>query len=91
MYLTKSTTTGEDPADGRGLFWTSIRIEGRTWHGREIATVKSHARLVIIGGGISGCSLLYHLTKLGWTDVVLIEKDELTSGSTWLAAGRQAT
>jgi dimethylglycine dehydrogenase len=49
--------------------------------------VKSHARLVIIGGGISGCSLLYHLTKLGWTDVVLIEKDELTSGSTWLAAG----
>ena len=53
----------------------------------EQAYMKSHARLVIIGGGVSGCSLLYHLTKLGWTDVVLIEKDELTSGSTWLAAG----
>ena len=47
----------------------------------------SHARVVIIGGGIAGCSTLYHLTKLGWSDVVLLEKDELTSGSTWHAAG----
>ena len=49
--------------------------------------MKTWARVVVIGGGISGCSLLYHLTKLGWTDVVLVDKDELTSGSTWLAAG----
>jgi len=41
----------------------------------------------VIGGGVVGCSVLYHLTKLGWTDVVLIERSELTSGSTWHAAG----
>jgi len=45
------------------------------------------ARVVVIGGGVAGCSLLYHLTRLGWNDVVLVEKDELTSGSTWHAAG----
>jgi len=50
--------------------------------------MKSHARAVVIGGGIIGCNLIYHLTKLGWSDVVLIEKGELTSGSTWHAAGQ---
>jgi dimethylglycine dehydrogenase len=49
--------------------------------------MKTHARVVVIGGGINGCSVLYHLTKLGWTDIVLVEKNELTSGSTWIAAG----
>ncbi len=49
--------------------------------------MKSHARAVIIGGGIAGCSLLYHLARRGWGDTVLIERDELTSGSTWHAAG----
>ena len=49
--------------------------------------MRSEARVVVIGGGVAGCSLLYHLTKLGWSDVVLLEKDELTSGSTWHAAG----
>ena len=49
--------------------------------------MKSHARVVVIGGGIMGCSVLYHLVKLGWTDVVLVEKNELTAGSTWHAAG----
>ncbi len=49
--------------------------------------MKSHARVVIIGGGAVGCSALYHLGKLGWTDTLLIERDELTSGSTWHAAG----
>ena len=49
--------------------------------------MKTHARVVIIGGGVVGASVLYHLTKLGWTDVVLLEKHELTSGSTWHAAG----
>ena len=45
------------------------------------------ARVVIIGGGVVGCSILYHLAKAGWTDVVLVERDELTSGSSWHAAG----
>jgi len=49
--------------------------------------MKSEAKVVIIGGGVGGCSLLYHLGKLGLTDAVLIEKNELTSGSTWHAAG----
>ena len=48
--------------------------------------MKSHAQAVVIGGGLIGCSILYHLTKLGWKDVVLLERDELTSGSTWHAA-----
>lgn len=48
--------------------------------------MKSHAQAVVIGGGVVGCSILYHLTKLGWRDVVLLERDELTSGSTWHAA-----
>jgi dimethylglycine dehydrogenase len=47
----------------------------------------SHARVVVIGGGIVGCSVLYHLAKLGWTDCILVEKGELTSGSTWHAVG----
>ncbi|MGF1607846.1 MAG: FAD-dependent oxidoreductase [Kiloniellales bacterium] len=49
--------------------------------------MKSHVRVAVIGGGVVGCSVLYHLTKLGWKDVVLIERAELTSGSTWHAAG----
>lgn len=48
--------------------------------------MKSHAQAVVIGGGVIGCSILYHLTKHGWNDVVLLERDELTSGSTWHAA-----
>ena len=45
------------------------------------------ARVVIVGGGVIGCSVAYHLTKLGWTDVVLLERKQLTSGTTWHAAG----
>ncbi len=48
--------------------------------------MRTHAQAVIIGGGVIGCSILYHLTKLGWSDVILLERDELTSGSTWHAA-----
>lgn len=48
--------------------------------------MKTHAQAVVIGGGLVGCSILYHLAKLGWRDVVLLERDELTSGSTWHAA-----
>lgn len=49
--------------------------------------MQAQARVVIIGGGVIGCSVLYHLTKLGWRDVVLLERKELTAGSTWHAAG----
>ncbi len=47
----------------------------------------THAQVVIIGGGIHGCSVAYHLAKAGWTDVVLLERKQLTSGTTWHAAG----
>lgn len=53
--------------------------------------MKSHARVVVIGGGVVGCSALYHLAKMGWTDTLLLEMDELTSGSTWHAAGNIPT
>ena len=49
--------------------------------------MKSQARVVVIGGGVVGCSVLYHLAKAGWTDAMLIERSELTSGSSWHAAG----
>jgi heterotetrameric sarcosine oxidase gamma subunit len=47
----------------------------------------THARAVIIGGGVAGCSVAFHLAKLGWTDIVLLERKQLTSGTTWHAAG----
>ncbi|MBA3910664.1 MAG: FAD-dependent oxidoreductase [Rhodobacter sp.] len=50
-------------------------------------TIPTHARAVVIGGGVSGCSVAYHLAKAGWTDVVLLERRKLTSGTTWHAAG----
>ena len=50
-------------------------------------TVPANARAVIIGGGVIGCSIAYHLGKLGWTDVVLLERKQLTCGTTWHAAG----
>ncbi|CAN5313599.1 FAD-dependent oxidoreductase [soil metagenome] len=49
--------------------------------------MRNEARVVVIGGGVVGCSVLYHLTKAGWKDVMLVERDQLTSGSTWHAAG----
>ncbi|MBU7440327.1 GcvT family protein [Paraburkholderia fungorum] len=49
--------------------------------------IPTHARVVIVGGGIIGCSVAYHLTKLGWTDVVLLEQGQLSCGTTWHAAG----
>src|SRR2546428_8907575 len=60
------------PRHGAGLYWRASM---------------THARVVIIGGGIAGCSVAYHLVKLGWRDVVLLERKQLTSGTTWHAAG----
>ena len=53
--------------------------------------MKSQARVVVIGGGVVGASVLYHLTKAGWSDVVLVERTELTAGSTWHSAGGMHT
>lgn len=50
--------------------------------------MRNQAQVVVIGGGIAGCSALYHLTQEGWTDVMLIERDELTSGTTWHSAAQ---
>ncbi len=57
-----------------------------TW-GPVMTDLPSSARVVIIGGGISGCSVAYHLARLGWRDIVLLERKQLTSGTTWHAAG----
>ncbi|MFM9123200.1 MAG: FAD-dependent oxidoreductase, partial [Actinomycetota bacterium] len=51
------------------------------------SSLPTQARIVIIGGGILGCSIAYHLTKMGETDVVLLEQHSLTDGATWHAAG----
>ena len=53
--------------------------------------MKSSAQAVVIGGGVVGASVLYHLTEAGWTDVVLVERKELTAGSTWHSAGGMHT
>src|SRR2546428_1667393 len=60
------------PRHGAGLYWRASMTQ---------------ARVVIIGGGIAGCSVAYRLVKLGWRDVVLLERKQLTSGTTWHAAG----
>ncbi len=54
-------------------------------------TLPSRARVVVIGGGVIGTSVAYHLAHAGWTDVVLLERDRLTSGTTWHAAGLMVT
>ena len=49
--------------------------------------IPNHSKVVVIGGGVAGCSVAYHLAKFGWKDTVLLERDQLTSGTTWHAAG----
>ncbi len=56
--------------------------------GATKATLPTHTKVAIIGGGVVGCSILFHLTKFGWKDTILLERDELTSGSSWHAAGQ---
>ena len=55
------------------------------------STLPTHARVVVIGGGIIGCSVAYHLAQMGCADVVLLERDRITSGTTWHAAGLMVT
>ena len=55
------------------------------------SNLPQRARVVVIGGGIIGCSVAYHLAHMGWRDVVLLERDKLTSGTTWHAAGLMVT
>jgi len=50
-------------------------------------TLPSSTKVVVIGGGVAGCSVAYHLAKYGWKDTILLERDQLTSGTTWHAAG----
>src|SRR5688500_11728945 len=52
-----------------------------------MSDLPAHARAVIIGGGVGGCSIAYHLTEMGWSDIVVLERSELTSGSTFHSAG----
>jgi len=59
--------------------------------GEGASALPSRAQVVIVGGGVIGCSVAYHLTKLGWTDVVLLERHQLTAGTTWHAAGLVVT
>ncbi|SVE60933.1 uncharacterized protein METZ01_LOCUS513787, partial [marine metagenome] len=63
------------------------RLDNQDSRGKDVK-IKSQAKVVVIGGGVVGVSALYHLAKKGWGEqVVLLEKAELTSGSTWHAAG----
>ncbi len=66
-------------------------LNNRVDQGGFMSNLPSHSKVVIIGGGAVGASCLYHLAKEGWTDCVLIEKNELTAGSTWHAAGNVPT
>ena len=49
--------------------------------------IPDQTKVIVIGGGVAGCSVAYHLAKLGWKDTILLERDQLTSGTTWHAAG----
>jgi dimethylglycine dehydrogenase len=69
------------------VFFTDVSGGGEKQGNGQMAAMKNHARVVVIGGGVVGCSVLFHLAKMGWKDVVLLERSELTSGSSWHAAG----
>ena len=52
-----------------------------------VKEIPNSSKVIVVGGGVIGCSVAYHLTKFGWKDVILLERDQLTSGTTWHAAG----
>ena len=62
-------------------------MKGKTNQVQPDNKLPTSAQVVIIGGGVIGCSTAYHLAKLGWKDVIILEKNELTAGTTWHAAG----
>src|SRR5206468_1418786 len=64
-----------------------VNFESRAAAGAVAGSLPAHARVVVIGGGIAGCSVAYHLTTLGWRDVLLLERREISCGTTWHAAG----
>ena len=65
--------------------WRSLSRDGT--EARMSSTLPAYARAIVVGGGVIGTSIAYHLAKLGWSDIVLLERDRLTSGTTWHAAG----
>src|SRR3546814_18381975 len=65
--------------------------QGDSGANTKVIPMKSHVQVAVIGGGVVGCSVLYHLTKAGWRAVVLLERSELPSGPTWHAAGGMNT
>ena len=66
-------------------------LPSRNFSSAGAPTLPSSARVVVVGGGIIGTSVAYHLAKMGWTDTLLIERDQVTSGTTWHAAGLMVT
>src|ERR1019366_7109628 len=70
-----------------GSAWPRAGSAGYTSADMSQPVLPKHARVVVVGGGIIGCSVAYHLAHMGWKDVVLLERDRLTSGTTWHAAG----
>src|SRR5262245_53474100 len=86
IHLGRNFLAHVDPLGPFVLVVAIYRIETNRGH-----RVVEHVRVLIIGGGAVGCSCLYHLTALGWTDVILLERNDLTSGSTWHAAGNCPT
>ena len=61
------------------------------WDDAAVTELPARARVVVIGGGVIGCSVAYHLAHMGWRDIVLVERDQLTSGTTWHSAGLMVT
>src|SRR5262249_56601237 len=77
----------QGPARGIGTILRSARPQACSIEPQDRTPMKSHYRVVVIGGGVVGTSVLYHLAKFGWKDVALVERSVLTAGSSWHAAG----
>ncbi len=84
-WLRQATAIDQQPNKTQRRPSKAQKNKSRRTKGRNL-DMRTHAQAVVIGGGLIGCSILYHLAKFGWSDVVLLERNELTSGSTWHAA-----